>query len=418
MIAPAYCEDPSELFDSTAIEDPYPLYARLRRDRPISRIANTGVHLVATWDLIAEALERESDFSANLTGVLIRGSEGQPTLFELPDNPASRVIATADEPAHTVHRGIVQPRLTPSRVARLEDSIRDWARDAIAAWLANGAGDFVPTAEAIPARAVAALLGLPQSDVAMHRRWSMMGGDILAGDVDTLRMIVLAEETQKMLEYLGQHFASALERTEDHMELDQDAPLLDALARGVHDGSIDTDDAVGIASVMFGAGGESTAALIGSVARYLATDNALASRMRDEPGSIVQFVEEVARLEPPFKFHYRVVRRDCRLGDIELAAGNRLMLLWASANRDARHIKDPDAFQLDRPHAKNHLSFGRGPHFCVGAGLARLEARIVCEELLSAAEDLRLVASQPPAHVPSIFVRRLERLPLSAVPKR
>lgn len=407
MRAPPYASQPDELFRRAAIEDPHVLYARLRDRHPISRVAETGVHLVATWELVEAALAREADFSANLTGVLVLDESDRPTIFELPPTAASRVIATADEPHHAVHRAIVQPGLTPARAARLEEPLRSWTRAALAPWLAAGGGDFVPIAELVPARAVARVLGLPDGDVSQHRLWAMMGGDILAGDVSLDRLMTLASETAKMAEYLRAH----LERAGRNAQAG-DEPLLGALARAVDRGELASDEAVGIATVMFGAGGESTAALIGSAVRYLAADPALADALREDSALVPRFVEEVARLEPPFKFHYRTVRRECELGGAELQPGDRLMLLWASANRDAGAVAEPDTLRLDRPHPKQHLSFGRGGHFCIGAPLARLEARVVCEELLAATTQLGLSAEDPPLHARSIFVRRLERLPV------
>ena len=410
MRAPTYSGHAGELFAPEAIDDPHRLYARLRRETPIARIAETGVHLVTNWQLVEEALSREEDFSANLTGVLIRDVDGQPTIFELPDTAATRVIATADDPEHAVHRSIVQPRLTAARVARLEDQVRDWAHGAIQSWISEGDGDFVPIAELIPARVVADLLGLPDEDVGRHRIWSMMGGDMLAGDVSHASLSQLAEETMKMMAYLGEHFetASAAPRT------DSNAPMLHTLAHGVHTGDIEADEAVGIAAVMFGAGGESTAALIGSAVRRLAEEPDIADTLRRDPKLIENFVEEVVRLEPPFKFHYRVVRRECQLGSVELSPGDRLMLVWASANRDpAQFPDDPDELRLDRTHPRHHMSFGRGTHFCVGAALARMEARVVCEELLGATGRLGLCEAARPVYAPSIFVRRLECLQLA-----
>ena len=408
MRAPPCCADPAALFGPAAIEDPHPLFARIREQHAISRIAETGVHLVATWDAIEEALEREEDFSANLTGVLIRGDDGLPAALELPSTGANQVIATADEPEHAVHRAITQPRLAGARITLLESQMREWVRDALDRWLAAGGGDFVPIAETIPARALAHVLGLPDGDVTHFRRWAMMGGDMLAGDVSAERMRELAVETAAMADYLSKH----LEAAKAGREPAPDAPLLHALAHGVETGRIPFRDAVGISIVMFGAGGESTAALIGSSARLLARDPACADELRRQPDLIPRFVEEVVRLESPFKFHYRAVRRACELGGFELVPGDRLMLCWAAANRDPAHFDEPDALRLDRRHSKQHLGFGRGAHFCIGAPLARLEARIVLEELLPRTRQIALRASDPPVHARSIFVRRLERLPL------
>jgi cytochrome P450 len=410
--APPYSEISDELFLAASIDDPHALYARLRAERPISRVAETGVHLVATWDLIQDALGREEDFSANITGVLMRDEVGEPSIFELPQNAASQVIATADDPSHAVHRALAQPQLTPGQTQKLEAPIRRWTQDRMRSWLQAGAGDFVPIAEGIPARVVAEVLGLPDGDVTKFRAWAMTGGDILAGDVDHARLVALAGVTHQMSQYLGEHFDRAYAQQRDGA----DAPLLHALARGVERGEIVRDEAIGIAAVMFGAGGESTAALIGSAVRWLAEDPELADELRRSPERIANFVEEVARLEPPFKFHYRAVRKRCELGGYRLAPGDRLMLLWASANRDPAHIEDPDTMRLDRRHPKNHLSFGRGKHFCIGAPIARLEARTICEELLGRTSAFALRAGAPPRYTPSIFIRRLERLVLDAQP--
>lgn len=409
MRAPLYSEVSDELLSPAVLADPQPLYRRLRKTAPIARIADTGVHLVTSWALVEEALGREQDFSANLTGVVIRGTDGHPALFPLAGTGAFDVIATADEPDHGVHRALLQPRLTPARVARMEPSVRRWIDATLDELLAAGRGDYTALSERIPALAIASLLGLPESDVEHFRTWSMMGGDMLAGDVDGARMRFLAEETGRMSAYLSDHLGQADPASADA----PDATLLAALARGVAEGAIAREAAVGIAIVLFGAAGESTAALIGSCLLLLARDPGLADRLRGELALIPRFVEEVARLEPPFNFHYRAVRRACRLGGYDLEPGDRLMLSWASANRDESVIDDPDRLRLDRRHPKKHMSFGRGLHFCIGVHLARLEARLVVEHTLARTRKLALDPTRPVVHAKSIFIRRPEQLPLS-----
>ncbi len=412
MRAPPYSQRVDEILTREFIENPHPVFARLRKEAPISRVGETGVHLVATWGLIEEALARESDFSANLTGVLMQGPDGLPTVFPLPVTDAAQVIATADEPEHTVHRALAQPRLAARQVAAMEKPIRAWTKEALEPWIRAGGGDFVPISEVIPARVVAALLGLPDGDVSRHRQWAMMGGDMLAGRVTHATMAALATETTQMTQYLIAH----LEAARCNLRTDPAAPLLHALARGVDEGAISTEQAVGIAMVMFGAGGESTAALIGNVMRRLAEAPGVAALLRDDPARIPRFVEEVARLDAPFNFHYRAVRNACQLGGADLVPGDRLMLLWSSANRDAAYFDDPDELRLDRKHPNDHLSFGRGAHFCIGGPLARLEARVVCEELLAGTRDLSLSADEPPVLAESLLVHRHERLHVVARP--
>jgi cytochrome P450 len=411
MRAPIYSSNPNELFEPSTIADPQPLYARLRSTTPLSRVAESGVHLVATWDLIEEALARESDFSANLTGVLMR-TPGDPAIFTMPEFDGGGVIATADEPVHSIHRGILQSRFSTQSVATLEGPIRRWAREAVRAWLDRGAGDFVPVAELVSARVVGDLLGLPEGDVTRFRTWAMIGGEILAGHVDAEGLVTAAEEASRMSEYLGEH----LDHAGEDIRRDGNAPLLHPLAAAIEDDRISRDVAIGIATVMFSAGGESTAALIGSLVKYLAEHPEMAGVLREAPGLVSQFVEEVGRLDPPFNFHYRLVRRRCELAGFDLYPGDRLMLLWASANRDPAHVDDPDELRLDRKHSKNHMTFGRGGHFCLGAPIARLEGRVVCDELLRATASIAPKPDQRPVYANSIMVRRLEHLPLEAKP--
>ena len=411
--APLYSHRPDEIFHPATLEDPQELYAQLRARTPVARIGGTGAHLVATWDLIDEILSREADFSANLTGVLMRGPGGEPRIFELP--PMSEemdALATADGPRHALHRAAVQPRFAAPLVAALEPRIRGWARSAIRAWLEGGAGDFAPVAEIVPARVVGELLGLPEGDASRFRTWAMIGGELLAGNVDEARLVDLAAEAGRMGDYLARHLDRALAepRTESG------APLIHFLARAVKEGRLARAAALVIATTLFSAGGESTAALLGSLARTLSLRPDLASALRRDPALIPRFVEEVLRLESPFNFHYRLVRRPCGLAGFSLDPGDRLLLLWASANRDPARFEDPDRLRLDRRHPKNHLAFGRGTHFCIGARIARLEGRVLCEELLAATRSLAPARSARPVWANSIMVRRLERLPLEADP--
>jgi cytochrome P450 len=404
--APLCSQDPTEILASRVIDDPHPFFARLRNECPVSRVGDTGIHLVARWNLIDEVLHREVDFSANLTGLLIRDDAGLPAVFELPMSSASQVIATADEPSHRVHRAVANPPLASAQVAALESRLRAWTLEALEPWLAAAGGDFVPISEIIPARALAQVLGLPGADASRFRKWAMMGGDMLAGDASLAQMVEYGAETGRMAAYLGEHLELAMRNT----RTGPDAPLLHAFANSIQTGEITTDEAIGIAIVMFGAGGESTAALIGSTMRLLAQNPAIADKLRSGPEQIPQFIEEVVRLEPPFKFHYRSVRQSCELGGMELEPGDRLMLLWAAANRDPEIFADPETLRLDRRYPKRHMSFGRGAHFCIGAPLARLEARVIFEEVIARTRHIALSTSSPPVHARSIFVRRLTSL--------
>jgi cytochrome P450 len=222
-------------------------------------------------------------------------------------------------------------------------------------------------------------------------------------------MAQLGREAAEHAEYLASQLARAL----GDPRLDARANLLGALADAVRSGAISTPVAVGILVTLVGAGSETTATLLGNAVRILAERPDLQARLRAQPERVPDFVEEVLRVESPFNGHYRAVRRACELGGVKLEAGDRLLLLWSAANRDPAAFDDPEKIDLERRAPRAHLGFGRGVHFCVGAPLARLEARVVLEELL--ARTRRIGGAAPgraPAYVPSIFMHRLAHLDL------
>ena len=133
---------------------------------------------------------------------------------------------------------------------------------------------------------------------------------------------------------------------------------------------------------LFSAAGESTASLLGSAAWILTDRPEIQEQLRENPELLGAFIEETLRYESPFRGHYRHVWRDTTLGGVEVPANSHLLLMWGAANRDPAHFEAPNEFRLDRTGAKGHVSFGKGVHFCVGAALARLEARIVLRMLL------------------------------------
>ncbi|MEP1470189.1 MAG: cytochrome P450 [Halieaceae bacterium] len=403
--------DPSELFSLEAIENPYPLYERMREHAPVCQLGTARAFLVGTRAAVEEAVKRHDEFSANLEAMLICGEDQQPRIFNLAvSGSASQVIATADEPQHSVHRRLMMPPLKATAIAELEPELREFARQRVATLQKNRGGDCCAIlSEPLPAYVVIRLLDLGDDALDAIRRWAMMGGDMLAGRLEEDDVQHLLDEAMAQGAYLFEHFAaiSALQP-----ELRGDS-LIATLASGVDEGLVSVEQAVGILVILFGAAGESTAGLLGSCIHRLAADDTLQQHLRSHPELIPSFIEEVVRLDPPFKFHYRVVRKHTTLCGTSLQEGDLLLLSWAAANRDPACWDQPDQLLLDRPHLKRHLGFGYGIHFCIGAPLARLEVRIALEELLTGTTRFRLDPHQPSVYAPSIFVRRLEHLTLT-----
>lgn len=404
--------DEFDFLDPTNVDDPYPFYAALREKAPVYPVPGTDIYLVSKRHLIEEALERQDDFSANLTGVLATGAAGEPQVFDLLRfSGAVDAIANADEPSHAVHRKLILPYVTPKVTAALEDTLREWAVELIDPIVDSGGGDFVDrVANPLPTRAMALVVGLPLEDVDRLLDWAMTGTQVLAGSTTLERMPRIIAKAGQMAAYLSKHFKRALAASKG-------APspgVIGGLARGVKDGLISESDGISILVVLVGAGAESTSSLTGNAARILAEQPELQRELRANPGLISEFVEEVLRLEPSFRGHYRHVKRDTKLGGVELPEGSRILLLWAAANRDPEQFDNPDSVDIHRPGRREHLAFGRGIHFCVGARLARLEARVVLEELLARTRSFSLDPRHPPRYVNSIFVRRHSELGLIA----
>ena len=401
MRAPQYSQDPQSIFKSEFIYNPFPILDSLRKNSPISSIGNSGFHLISSFELIQEVLDREADFSANLKGVLYRSHDGNPDCFDLSETGALDVIATADGANHARHKKVLANAFTTKSVMQYETYIRKIADKEIQKIKVNG-GSCIATIEKIPAMVISKLIGLPNTEYDDFMRWIMIGGSILAGEISSEGLHYLAVETEKMSGYLLEKF-DLLQNPNF-----KDQSLLSVLRDAFENGVISQEEAIGIAIILFGAGGESTSALMGSSIYHLATKSEIQNELRKNNELIVPFIEEVIRMSPPFRFHYRHVNSDCFLGGYPLVSGEKLLLSWDSANRDENQFDNPNEFSLKREKPKNHMGFGRGAHFCIGATLARLEVKIFIETLLESFDQFKL--KNEPCYLNSIFVRRFTSL--------
>ncbi|HEX3459869.1 MAG TPA: cytochrome P450, partial [Acidimicrobiales bacterium] len=170
-----------------------------------------------------------------------------------------------------------------------------------------------------------------------------------------------------------------------------------------------------ILHTLLSAGGESTTSLLGNSVRILAEHPDLQEHLRRHPERIPMFVEEALRLETPFRYHMRNVTRDTTLGGTPIPAGSTVLMLWGSGSRDSKVFERPDEIDLERHVLRRHLAFGRGIHHCVGAPLARIEARIVLTALLEQTRNITLDPEHGPRWANSLMVRRHDRLPVRLI---
>jgi cytochrome P450 len=393
------------LFEDRYVQDPHELYAQMHRAGHVHRIGESSFYAVSSWAAINEAVARSGDFSSNLTATMMYEPGGAVTAFEIGELGGEvQALATADEPAHSVHRKLLLPQLAAKRIRAFEPYIAGTAAHLWEAHAKRGGIEWMSAmANRLPMMIVGRIIGVPDRDIDKLIEWGYAATQMVEGLVNQAQMESAGIAVLELSAYVTEQFGRAAAQPRDN--------LLGDLASACATGGLSEVAALTMMITLFSAGGESTASLIGSAAYLLATRADIRQQLRDRPELLGAFLEEVLRYEPPFRGHYRHVVNDTELLGTELQAGSRLLLLWGAANRDPSHFDDPAEFRLDRVEGKGHIAFGKGAHFCIGAALARLEARIVIEQLLERTSAID--AAEVGRWLPSLLVRRLERLRLT-----
>lgn len=397
--------DASTFFGAECLQDPYPLYERMHAAGTVHRIADSSFYAVCGWDAVHDAVSRPEDFSSNLTAAMTYTTDGTVKPFEMDAlGGPTHVLATADDPAHALHRKLLVRHLAAKRIRAIEQFTAQTASRLWVDGLRDGRIEWMGAmANRLPMMVVAQLIGVPDADTTQLVKWGYAATQLLEGLVSHEQLAAAGIAVMELSGYISEQFSLAAAGPQ--------ANLLGELAAACASGEIDTLTAQVMMVTLFAAGGESTASLLGSATWILATRPDIQRQVRDNPDRLGAFIEETLRYEAPFRGHYRHVRHDTSLAGMDLPADSHLLLLWGAANRDPAQFETPGEFRLDRGRGKGHISFGKGAHFCVGAALARLEAQIVVRQLLERTSVIE--AADVGQWLPSILVRRLERLELT-----
>jgi cytochrome P450 len=347
--------------DPQVVRDPYPIYAAMRSKCPVGHGSRFGgFHVLSRFADVDEAAHNPAVFSS-AQGVTV------------PDfgNPITAIPLEVDPPEHTRWRHLTQAWFSPASALALEPDIRAIVTRQIDVFVDRGHADLATElAVPVPPIVTARMLGLPESDWQYYRKLS-----------ETMLEAAANEDSQVNAEQALQLFSYLFEALEDR----RDNPRDDMLTRIVHlqfDGRpLTEDELLGITFLIAVAGHETTVGAIGALLFRLAEHPEVRTAIEADPGFRFSAIEESLRLEPPIQYFSRTVTEDTEIGGVPLAAGAKVLLSWASANRDPEAFSDPDEFVYDRPNNR-HLAFGAGPHRCLGAHLARLELRVVLEETL------------------------------------
>ena len=318
-------------------------------------------------------------------------------------------MVTADPPVHTRYRKAVAPLIGPRRIRLVEDRIREIARDLISGWPDRGRVDFKRDfAEKLPNRMIASLLGIDRNGEDDLDRWSDDCVAAIGADIDDDARLSAMEGMVEMM-----HFWEAeIERRRTDPGDDLVSELVQAQVElpGEEKRGLDVPELISVIAQLQVAGKEASTKGMDEVMRMVAERPEVWARMRRERDWIENVVEEGLRLASPNQGLFRTSTADSELEGVAIPAGSTLWVMFGSANRDEARFPDPDAFDPDRPNLREHLAFGIGAHFCIGAPLARAELRIALQELTARYATVSLPADLELVYEPSFVLRGLERL--------
>lgn len=342
-------------FEPARLADPYPAYARWLADNPIWRDEHSGAWVLTRHDDVRRVLKDSEDFSSD---AMDTGGQRLPLL-------------TDDPPRHTQLRKLVDRAFTVRMLKSIEGWVAGLAAQMVAELPAREPVDIVQRLTIpLPVAVISRMMGIPAERADDFKRWS----DALTG---TLSGASLAERQADVMEMAG-YFAGLIPERRARPGED----LVSAVVNAEIDGSRLTDqDIIGFNILLLIAGNETTTNLLGNYLNILADRPDLYRRLREDPALIDMGVEETLRYDAPVQFLMRRATRPMRLHDQDIAEGETVFVVMAAANRDPREYDTPDEFRLDR-RKNHHHTFGFGIHFCIGAPLARLEARNVMQALV------------------------------------
>ena len=393
----------------------------MRENDPVHRDEKNGIWVVSKYDDVSY-VERQPDLFCSAQGVRPKGG-GADALS----------IVSMDDPEHARQRRLISRGFTGGRITQLTDHIRELARGLVDNVAARGECDFVDDiAKPLPLIVIAEMLGLETGDREHLAHWSdtMMAGE--GADADDPRQAAAGEAWGEYITYL----VGLLEDRRAHPRDDLISVLLssadageisfdeDALHNRVQGGALSegnlglgSDDLLSFLVLLLVAGNETTRNALSGGMLALSNFPSERAKLVADLGLVNSATEEVLRYVSPVISFSRTVTRETELRGRQLAAGDVLLNVYPSANRDADVFDDPDAFRVDRS-PNLHLAFGTGPHFCLGANLARTEIRILLEELFSRLPDIHVPEGVEAERGANALVTTIQHLPVQFTPAR
>jgi cytochrome P450 len=381
----------ADRFDPFAIAylaDPYPFLAEARKATPA--FYSPGLHhwVVTRHGDVRHALKTTASFSAvNALEPLTKLCPHAAALLRDGGYAAVPALTNVDPPGHARQRRLANAAFTPKRIAAQEPFIRDLVWRFCEERLRDGHADMIADfAWAFPALVLFRVLGLPESDLVRVKEGSRERGTFIMGRTSGSEQLGVARGLASFWRYAAGLVEARTSRPGDDMV----SALVQARdAEGAND-ALTREEATSLMLSILFAGHETTTNLLGNAFRRLLTDRVSWETIRRDPALIPNAIEEVLRFDSSVITWRHKTKVPVMFGDVAVPADAKLLLLLGAANRDPAVFADPDRFDIRRANAREHLSFGAGEHVCLGAPLARLEARVVLEEVSQRLPTLRL----------------------------
>ena len=357
-------------FDRAVIEDPYPVYRQLRDNAPLYWSPAASTWVLSRYDDVSAALLDPETYSS-ASGIFPTPPGVDMTELFLP------MLIMSDPPRHTQLRHLISKAFTPRRIAGLETRIQALVDDLLDQAPDTGTWDFVSGfAGPLPAIVIADMLGVPRNDRDRFRTWSttLIQSNPIRGEFGPGLDAAAA---------LYEYFSTFLAERRAHPQDDLMTALVHAEVDGAH---LSEEELLGFCLLLLVAGHETTTNLLSNSAVTLAQHPKSRRQLADHPDLVPGAVEELLRYDSPVQGLARTLTRQVDLHGQCMKTGDSVLLLFGSANRDDHAFSAADDFDINR-RPERQVAFGRGIHFCLGAALARLEAQIALQALLSRHRD-------------------------------
>jgi cytochrome P450 len=398
--------------DPATQQNPFPYYAALRQKADVYP-GEGGLFFVSSHAAVLEVLQQPNTFSSQWANTAsappVEGAEEEMKEIFAKGYPPVSTMLTLDPPLQTRYRKAVGRAFSTRRIESLEPRIRKIAVDLFDGWPDSGRVDFMRQAAIpFPVRVIADMLSMPLEREADVKRWS----DDSVASIGVTIGVERALEAARSIVEMQQYVASLLEERQREPRDDFLSELVAAEFEDMEGNTrkLEIPEMISIVQQLMVAGNEATTKGITEIMKLLIENPDEWKRVHEDPSTIPAMAEEGLRLASPNQGLFRVCTKDTEVAGVQIPKGQMLWVMFGSANRDERVFPDPDRFDPTRKNLSDTFAFGRGAHFCIGAPLARLEIRVLFEELAKRLNTVRFAPGTTLEYEPSFILRGLKEL--------